>query len=204
MAKRQSSSNTINSPPFPPLVWGGYFWSGDFCLPSLAGFQTRLGSYGARTTKSPSSGTCKVSVASENEDSQPTKQQQKAFQFLIDHEATIVSKLLHSIFTFYPEERSKYGYTENELAKMMPAIDEPTQLHKLIGLSTVHLLSVEYGGVAYIGFEFGCTWDQEHGLGLMTHKKRVIDIGGADSSFLECIAERDVKAQKKAAKRKKA
>jgi hypothetical protein len=38
----------------------------------------------------------------------------------------------------------------------------------------------------------------------MTHKKRVIDIGGADSSFLDWIAERDVKAQKKAAKRKKA
>jgi hypothetical protein len=61
----------------------------------------------------------------------------------------------------------------------------------LIGLSSVHVLSVAKDGIAYIGFEFGCTWDGEHGLGVMTHRDRVIEVGGADTSFLAWIAEQD-------------
>jgi hypothetical protein len=38
--------------------------------------------------------------------------------------------------------------------------------------------------------EFGCTWDKEHGLGVMTHQTLVIEIGGADTAFLEWIAKR--------------
>ena len=36
---------------------------------------------------------------------------------------------------------------------------------------------------AYIGFEFGCEWDEEHGLGVMMHKDSVVVIGQADTSF---------------------
>lgn len=45
------------------------------------------------------------------------------------------------------------------------------------------VLSVEKDGEAYIGFEFGCPWDREHGLGVMTHAGRVVEVGQADTSF---------------------
>ena len=45
--------------------------------------------------------------------------------------------------------------------------------------------------IAYIGFELGCVWDEEHGLGVMTHRDRVVDVGGADTAFTEWIAEND-------------
>jgi hypothetical protein len=41
----------------------------------------------------------------------------------------------------------------------------------------------EKDGFAYAGYQFRCTWDQEHGLGIMTHRDRIIEIGGSDSSF---------------------
>jgi hypothetical protein len=28
------------------------------------------------------------------------------------------------------------------------------------------------------GFGFGCVWEQEHGLGVMTHRDRVVDLSG--------------------------
>jgi hypothetical protein len=46
----------------------------------------------------------------------------------------------------------------------------------------------------YVGFEFGCTWDDEHGLGVLMHGERVVDVGGAETAFLLWIAERDAES----------
>ena len=45
-----------------------------------------------------------------------------------------------------------------------------------------------------MGFKFGCTWDDEHGLGVMTHRGHVVEVGGADTAFLEWIAEADAES----------
>jgi hypothetical protein len=57
--------------------------------------------------------------------------------------------------------------------------------------ANVHILPVERDGLGYIGFELGCSWDEEHGVGVMLHGGRIIDIGSADTAFLSWIAERD-------------
>ncbi len=79
-----------------------------------------------------------------------------------------------------------------EFKTSMPEVSSPMEFDQLIGPSYVHVLEESLEGVAYIGFEFGCTWDREHGLGFMTHGQRVTDVGGADTSFLEWIAESDI------------
>ena len=63
-------------------------------------------------------------------------------------------------------------------------------LRPLVGLGSVHVLSLAQDGVACIGFEFGCVWDGEHGAGVMTHRGRVIAVGQADCSFVEWMARR--------------
>jgi hypothetical protein len=47
---------------------------------------------------------------------------------------------------------------------------------------------------AYLGFSFHVAWEPEHGLGVMVHGRRIVDVGGADTSFLEWIAERDAES----------
>ena len=37
---------------------------------------------------------------------------------------------------------------------------------------------------AKIGFQFSCSWDMEHGLGVMTRKGKVINIGEAEVAFM--------------------
>ena len=46
-------------------------------------------------------------------------------------------------------------------------------------------------GIAYYGVQFICTWDQEHNLGVMLHKNRIVEIGTEDMAFLSWIAEED-------------
>ena len=76
----------------------------------------------------------------------------------------------------------------------MPEIERIEQLRSLIGLSNVYVHAVSKDGMAYIGYEFGCTWDDEHGLGVMTHRNRIVEAGYADASFDEWTAKRDAES----------
>jgi hypothetical protein len=55
----------------------------------------------------------------------------------------------------------------------------------------VNVHQVQKDGIPYVGFEFACTWDEEHGLGVLMHGTRTVEIGGADTAFLLWLAEVD-------------
>jgi hypothetical protein len=188
----------LNMPPFPPLTRDKYSWTGEVELPSWAGFQSRRGAYGSFSSHAKSDGRAHLTIEPQTDDAEtpPTPEQVRAFQLLVDNEPAVANSVLLAIFTNYPDMRDKYGYRDEDAAELMPEIQRADQLRQLIGLSSVHVLSVAKDATVYIGFEFGCTWDVEHGLGVMTHKDRVVKVGGADTSFLEWIAERDAKNKK--------
>ena len=109
--------------------------------------------------------------------------QVSAFQFLRDNEAALAAAVLESIFLEYPKLPERDDVDPQAAAEAMPAIDRAEQLKPLIGLSGVHVLNVAKDEMAYIGFELGCTWDEDHGLGVVTHRNRVLEVGPADISF---------------------
>ena len=74
-------------------------------------------------------------------------------------------------------------YIDFGVPDLPPAVDHPAQLQNLIGLNIVHVLDELNDGVCYIGCEFGCQWDEEHGLGVMTHRGQVVQVGAAEESF---------------------
>jgi hypothetical protein len=192
------AKQTLTVPPFPPLRWDGYGWTGKVVLPSWAGFQHRRGAYGSVRSRAASDGSARLTVTPEKGDERtpPLPAQARAFQLLLDNERAVSGAVLRAIFAEYPDLRDSYGYDEEEAAELMPEIGRAEELRSLIGLSNVHVLNVTKNRVAYIGFEFGCTWDSEHGLGVMTHRRRVVKVGGADTSFLAWIAERDAASGK--------
>ena len=195
MAGEPQPPPEVHEPPLPPLAWDGYFWSGYDTLPSWAGFQAREGAYTSRTGDAPSAGRVRVSVTSVRDDTtppaSPAPEQVAAYRYLKDHEATVTGAVVGAIFRAYPEMRDQFGADDDgDLAELMPPIVAADGLRGLVGLGTVHVLDVAKDGHAYIGFELGCTWDEEHGLGVMTHQGQVLEVGGADTSFLEWLAER--------------
>jgi len=187
---------TLNVSPFPPLGWDSYFWTGEVVLPSWAGFQSRRGAYGAVNSRAASDGSARLTVTPQSGDppTPPVGEQARAFGLLLENERAVADSVLRAILAAYPGLRDAYDYDEEEVAELMPDIERAEQLRGLIGLSHVHVLNVAKDGIAYIGFEFGCTWDDEHGLGVMTHRGRVVEVGGADTSFLEWIAGQDAES----------
>ena len=109
-----------------------------------------------------------------------------------DGDAPLTDMVLKAIFDVYPEWRENYKeFLGEELEDRMPELHSPSDLKTLIGLSTIHVLSVERDGLAYVGFEFGCEWEEEHGLGVMLHGNRIIDVGSAEEAFSTSIANKD-------------
>jgi hypothetical protein len=192
------SKESEQFPPFPPLQWEVHGWTGRVVLPSWKGFQSREGAYGAQSSDKPSAGAARLHVARPaGEATPPTSEQIAAYRYLLDHDTAIREAVLTALLEAYPGMQDEYGFDEDD--ELMPAVEQPGQFRELVGLSEVHILPVARDGVAYIGFEFGCTWDDEHGLGFMTHKDRVLEVGGADTSFDEWIATQDAapRAKKK-------
>ncbi len=187
--------SVLDLPPFPRLGWDDGFWVGEITLPSWVDFQTRRGGYNSVSSAHPSDGSVQLVVVPSDEKSQtpPTVEQVAAFRHLLDHEASVAASVLRALFDRYPEEKKAYDedYDEEDDVQALPVIQNPGELHTLIGLSIVHVLSVVKDGVAYVGFEFGCVWDREHGAGVMTHLGRVTALGQADTAFVAWIARRD-------------
>jgi len=105
-----------------------------------------------------------------------------SYNYLITHSEQISNSILTRLFSEYKNLRNEYGYEENDTDETMPDVDNIEQFKKLVGLSQVHLMNVSKDNIAYVGYQFDCNWDDEHGLGFMTHRDRVVAFGGAHTS----------------------
>ena len=176
------------------LEWSNFFWEGTAVLPAWTGLQKRLGPYASVSGVDQSSGEVHLSVSSPEDDipSAPSEAQVKGFCHVRDNGPAMRDKVLKAIFDVYPKWRDKYkDFLGEGLEKQMPVLHTPSDLRSLIGLSTIHVLRVEKDGLAYVGFEFGCEWEEEHGLGVMSHGDRIIDVGSAEEAFNSSTANED-------------
>ena len=147
-------------------------------LDSWKGFQSRQGNYTSKDTDLPSDGKIKVIIRGVAVDYVKlySQSQASAIKYLIDNQTKVRDTLLTSLLNEYP--KMKEIYEDN-----IPNISDINDYKDLIGLSTLHVLDSEKDDIAYLGFEFGCNWDEEHGTGVVMHKDRIISIGQATEAF---------------------
>lgn len=147
-------------------------------LPAWEGFQARNGDYGSIDSEDPSDGIIKTNIIGVPvEEAHILSQAQfDSIQYLTEHSELVRDSLLNSLLNDYPNAMDIYE-------DLMPEINGIEDYKNHIGLSFLHIMDSEKDGFAYYGFELGCSWDDEHGLGVMMHKDRVIAVGLADESF---------------------
>ena len=204
MAKKKPKS--LEFPPFPVLKWNEYFWEATVRLPAWAGYQDRTGPYGSKGGAKESDGLVRltIDILSDEERSDPTPEQSAAYTHLLKNQKQIQKAILLEVFEKYPEYRASFiaDYDLDETDNQLPVLKRYQQLKDLVGLSSIFIHTVEKDGTAYVGYEFGCAWEEEHGLGAMMHMDRVVEIGHADVGLLEWIAERDAKPPRQKKKKK--
>lgn len=121
-----------------------------------------------------------------------TEEHINAYNFLVENQEPVKTAILTSLLSQYSALQEQYDYDAEDSAAIMPDISAADDFKSLIRLSEIHILDTSKEGMSYVGYQFLSTWDEEHGLGFMLHKDRVVETGGADTSFLEWIAERDL------------
>ena len=158
---------TLDLPPFPPMDWDDCeWWVGEISL-----------SFGKDAGLNVTPFDASVSRL-------PTRTQGDAMTHLLQNGDRVFAAVLDALWPYYQRMRPKYiEYLGDNADRLMPELAQRDALAALIDLRQVHVHPWEKSGVSYAGLQFGCTWDVEHGLGVMMHNDRVVDLGGADVSF---------------------
>ena len=118
-----------------------------------------------------------------DEDSEETDESSRmrsnAIEFLKQNQEEILTGILAEILKNYPKWQKIYDYPSETKSDFIPNICTPQELSELLELQNIYILDG-----AKIGFEFSCSRDMEHGLGVMTRKGEVINIGEAEVAFM--------------------
>ena len=182
ITRRRPKENILRGhPPFEELEWSDDCWEGRIRLPAWAGFQSRGGAYCSRDAKAPSDGSVAVNVKPPEKVKElvPTSAQCRAVQFQIERGEEVVRSVLTALLPHHRELKKDWELGD----ELMPPITSGEEFRKHIGLGQVHVLPYESEGLAYLGLEFGCEWEPEHGLGVVVHGARVVQIDAAEIAF---------------------
>jgi hypothetical protein len=168
-------------PPFGELKWEDDGWEGKIKLPAWAGFQSRNGPYASQDSKSPGDGSVTVTItpAQDAKELTPSEAQCRSVKFHLENGAQAVQSVLAALVPYHRGLKKDWEMNDKE----MPPVTDPEDFRKMIGLGQLHVLPHTADDVAYLGLEFGCDWEEEHGLGVVLHKDRVIEVGEASDAF---------------------
>jgi hypothetical protein len=180
---------SLDCPPFPGLAMKLNEWEGIEVLPAWAGTQARQGAYTSQSDREPSDGTVRLQVprlgdADDANPRPPAPEFVAAYQHFKENGPAIAETVLAAILVQYVPLRARWMQNDPDLTdEDLPVIDSIEQMKNNVGLGIVHLLPVAKHGMAYIGLELGCTWDEEHGAGVILHGSRVVAVGAGDEAF---------------------
>ncbi|HLO53636.1 MAG TPA: ankyrin repeat domain-containing protein [Saprospiraceae bacterium] len=169
-------------------------WEFEYQFEAFKGLQSRRGYYTSNDSDTESNGKVNVTIFDElNEDTEPTLEQINAIEYLIDNPDKIKQSLYKALEIEYPKFKEMYGYDENDedSRKWFPKVNSIDEFKKVFGVGNLFILLPHKEGYSYIGLECGCTWDEEHGLGFLLHKDKIIKVGGADEAFSSWEAFKD-------------
>ena len=114
---------------------------------------------------------------------EPTIQQVNAYDFLIVNSIKLKQSMLESLLSEYKNIQDIYEYPDYDKALLMPNVDTIEEFKSLLRIQNIYVLEDYKDDMSYVGFEFYCLWDEEHGLGIRTYLGEVIKIGFAEEAF---------------------
>lgn len=172
---------------FPNFAWDGYVWVTSATLPAWSGYQIRHGAYGDVSARGVSDGDVKLVFAPEGRGEDPlTDDEVSLVRWVIENQATVHDAMLGRLFEEYPNIRQEAfeWFDEDEAKEVLPEAHSPQDLKKLVGVVSINVHQIAKDGKPYIGIELGCTWEEEHGLGILLHGGTPLEVGDADTAIL--------------------
>jgi hypothetical protein len=123
-------------------------------------------------------------------DKWPTEFQFLNFPVLKHMDAELATAVLGALYAWYPGLYRTYDFllANKDQAHRLPRLGDPEALRPLIRLDYIVIHPVP-SVTPYLGLGFSCSWDEEHGLGLMIYGTEILEIGLEDTALSGGIAE---------------
>jgi hypothetical protein len=188
-------------PVFGEIAWlaGMGWWTGRVPIPFFAGYDTdaaaacaaKLGV--ANWQKAPNDrhrhGDFDLNLVCAD-GGNPTAAQERAFRHFRDNEDLICNRVLDAIFALYQGTWASYrgtadpGTGDDSVEELrIPELHARDELRRVIRLEFLTLADIPQTDVALLGFCFACTWDGEHGLGVLVRAGNVLEVGENDITW---------------------
>lgn len=90
-------------------------------------------------------------------------------------------------------EQALDWFNKDEAEKLLPEIRFPSHLKNIVGVSSINVHPIEQDSKPFIGVELGCTWEAEHGVGILLLGDEPLEIGGADTAILLWLAQKHLR-----------
>ena len=169
----------------------GACWSGHLTLPSWAGYQSRQGRYGAVYDGALSDGRVTLYFAPEGRGIEPLNGAEIGLiSWFEQHEMDVSAAVKAAILSWCAPDNLE-RLRDFDFDDTFPTVAGPDDLKPLIGLHKIFVHQLDDGGLPYVGYEFECDWEPEHGLGVLMLGTRLIEVGFADTAFHLWVAEVD-------------
>ena len=157
--------------------------SGTVTLPIWKDFQVKYTAFYDREIKQNPTGEIRLIIDS----NAPFPQQKiedsqvRAYEYLTGHAEEIYTTLLTRLMAEYDELQEDFGYDDDDgelRKKLMPPVEKMEDFRPLLELNSIIIRPPGDDGISKIGFEFLCSWDDEHGVGFMTQEGEILAFGG--------------------------
>lgn len=154
---------------------------------AFEGLQSRMGSYTSQDKNELSDGTVNLSITSSLESMEPTKEQIQTINWISFNGEIIKESIFQAVKEYYVEMKRICGYDSNDPDQQtwFPELNSSNDLGRAMGVGNIRISLLEKQGHCIFNLECGCTWDEEHGLGIKMHKDKVLKIGDAGSCLSE-------------------
>jgi hypothetical protein len=186
---------------FGPIERDEFFqrWTGRVRLDFFADYAQRaytraekrdLGNRGSSPGESDRADEFELMLIGPDRGSKPSRRQEEAFRDFLDHRDEVCNRVADAIYDHYrchwgdwrePAEPGAKGPYYYEV--LIPELSSREGLKDVIRLNSVSV--IDYPGIklGVLGFCFSCTWDGEHGLGVLVRDGEVIEIGENDITW---------------------
>jgi hypothetical protein len=164
------------------------FLGADLQLPAWAGYQSRYGPYGSIDSLLPSNGSVTFIFAPEGRELAPLNAEEIALTRWFELHEPAVSKAVKRAVIDWCAPHNKERIENFDFGDDFPTVTSEFELKQLVGLHTVNMHQIISSGIPYLGFEFGCEWEEEHGLGVLMHGTECVEVGFDDTARLLWIA----------------
>lgn len=108
----------------------------------------------------------------------PSPAQERAFAYLQQNKGAVCNAVRKGVFEYY-----QYLEPNMELASLKSA----DELTPLLFCGALSLQAASKDDCAFVYFSFECSFDEEHGIGVIVHKNTVINVGSDDVGGFEDI-----------------